>query len=188
MSDPKALLRSQLRKDYSSLTDQYKIDTDRALVNLTMKFPLYQSAERIFLFASIRNEINTHDLIFHAFSQGKHVFLPKCHTNGHMEFYAYDGSLSVGRFGIYEPTGTQCISPCPNDLMIVPGLAFTPNGLRLGQGGGFYDRYLEKFPCITVGLCRNRFIRKDLPIAWNDLPVDYVITETTVYTCKNGAS
>ena len=188
MSDPKAVLRAQLREEYSSLTNHYKIDADRALVNLVSEFPLYQSAERIFLFASTKNEVNTHDLIRDAFSRGKHVYLPKCHANGHMEFYEYDGSLTVGRFGILEPTGTQSESPRANDLIIVPGLAFTPAGLRLGQGGGYYDRYLEKFPCITVGLCRNRFIRKDLPVAWNDLPMHYVITETTVYTCKNGAS
>lgn len=188
MIEEKSLLRMQLRKEYASLTDAYKEAADASLISLVESLPLFQSCRKIFLFASTGNEVNTHNLIQKAFTLGKTVLLPRCHAKGIMEFYEYEGALQRGRFGIYEPTGIVSITPDLDDLMIVPGLAFTPNGVRMGQGGGYYDRYLSKHPCITIGLCRNAFLKNDLPAAWNDLPVNYVITETTVYQCKNGAS
>ena len=188
MSDPKALLRTQLRKEYASMEASEMNCTDERLIARVLQLPCYINSERVFLFASTGSEVNTHDLMNQAVLDGKTVLLPKCQSKGIMEFYEYDGNLKVGKFGISEPTGVQSIVPSAADVMIVPGLAFTPKGLRLGQGGGYYDRYLEKHPCITVGLCREQFLKKELPTEWNDLPVDYVITETAVYQCKNGAS
>lgn len=188
MDDPKTLLRRQLRREYAASEQAIRDRADAELLTRILNFPLYQKAERIFLYASVGYEIKTHDLIHHAFSCGKTVLLPKCHSKGIMEFYEYTGILTVGKFGIQEPTGRHSISPRPDDLMFVPGLAFTAEGLRLGQGGGYYDRFMEKYPCTTVGLCRNAFLLKELPVEWNDLPVEYVITETGIYRCKNGAS
>ena len=188
MNDPKSSLRIQLRKEYACLNDDYKTPTDKAITSLVRSFSPYLSCDRVFLFASSISEVNTYDLLQDSLTMGKTVLLPKCYGKGIMEFYEYDGSFVSGRYGIQEPTGTVAFTPSCNDIMIVPGLAFSANGTRLGQGGGYYDRYLEKHPCITVGLCRNRFLKEELPIEWNDLPVDYVITETTIYKCKNGAS
>ena len=188
MNNPKSALRLRLRAEYAALDEAYMNTVDASLIARVEAFSLYKNCDRVFLYASIGTEINTHDLIQHSFLTGKTVFLPKCQSKGVMDFYEYEGMLAVGRFGIWEPTGTQCAIPEPNDLMIVPGLSFTADGVRMGQGGGYYDRYLEKHPCITVGLCREQFLRKEIPTSWNDLPVDYVITEADVYECKNGAS
>jgi len=188
VNDPKGLLRNRLRKANAASKADYRNTVDGALLSRVLEFPLYQNADRIFLYASVGYEIDTRDLIRRGFSSGKKVLLPKCHSKGIMEFYEYTGTLTVGKFGIPEPTGTIATVPRRDDLMIVPGLAFTAEGLRLGQGGGYYDRFMDKYPCITVGLCRNAFLLKELPTEWNDLPVDYVITETDTYHCKNGAS
>lgn len=188
MNDPKSALRVLLRAEYAALDDGYKNAADAEIIARVKGFSLFENSDRMFLYASTAAEINTHNLINDAFSAGKSIFLPICQAKGIMEFYEYKDKLNVGRYGIMEPTGTRCAVPTPNDLMIVPGLAFTAEGLRIGQGGGYYDRYLEKHPCITVGLCREKHLKKELPTSWNDLPVDYVITETAVYKCKNGAS
>jgi 5-formyltetrahydrofolate cyclo-ligase len=188
VNDPKAMLRAELRRAYADLDEVYKNNVDAAIVSRVLDFECYKNSDQVFLYASTGNEINTLPLIHSTFKEGKRVFLPKCYSKGVMEFYIYDNNLTVGKYGISEPTGTLSAAPMPKDLMIVPGLSFTPNGWRLGQGGGFYDRYMEKHPCITVGLCRECFLAKELPIAWNDLPVDFVITETAVYERKNGAS
>ena len=188
MNDRKRSLREQLRKEYDDLSATERIKTDDELIARVLDFPLYKKCDRVFLFASMDTEVNTRDLIHTAYDSGKTVLLPKCYGKGIMEFFAYEGSFAVGKYGILEPTGAVSHIPTADDVMILPGLSFTPYGMRLGKGGGYYDRYLEKHPCITVGLCRERFLMQELPSEWNDLPVDYVITEAGIYICKNGAS
>ena len=188
MSNPKDILRKQLRSAYSDLGESYRSNADARIIQRLNEFAPYRQCNRIFLYASVGTEVHTRDLIHVADMQGKTVALPKCEAKGIMEFFLYDGELSIGRFGIPEPKSNCSIHPERNDLMIVPGLAFTRDGVRMGQGGGYYDRYLEKYPCVTIGLCRDCFIQKEIPTEWNDLPVDYVITETMVYERKNGAS
>ena len=188
MNNLKTELRNCLRQKYSAMTNGEREEVDRRLIAQVRQQEAYRQGERIFLYASVGYEIHTHDLIQEAFSAGKTVLLPRCYGKGEMEFYEYEGTLAVGRFGIPEPTGTVSVEPARNDVMIVPGLSFTDEGVRLGQGGGYYDRYLEKYPCVTIGLCRDAFLAKELPIEWNDLPVDFVITESCIYQCKNGAS
>ena len=188
MNDPKALLRSALRSEYGDLDISIAADIDAQLIHNLTGLDIYKACHRVFAYASVKKEVNTRDLISYAFDQGKTVALPKCRANGAMDFYAYDGVVVEGRFGIPEPQSNDLLVPQSDDIMIVPGLAFTYDGKRMGQGGGYYDRYLAKYPCITIGLCRESFMKKEIPTEWNDLPVDYVITENQVYKCKNGAS
>lgn len=188
MNNRKRLLRERLRKEYTLMDDDYKVKSDLEIISFIRNFLLYKQCSKIFLYASNANEINTLDLIQEAYTAGKTVLLPKCYSKGVMDFFEYKGRFLEGRFGICEPTGTESYIPKADDLMIIPGLSFTKDGMRLGQGGGYYDRFLEKHPCITVGLCRERFLKEELPHEWNDLPVNYVITETGIYECKNGAS
>lgn len=188
MNEYKIELRGRLRKEHQVLSTVEKNKSDGMIISRMVGQALFKSADRVFLYASVRNEINTHGLIADAYRMGKTVGLPKCNGFGIMDFYCYTGELVDGKFHIPEPSGAELLIPERTDIMIVPGLAFTCNGYRIGQGGGYYDRYLEKHPCVTIGLCRDRFILEEIPVEWNDLPVDYVITETAVYNCKNGAS
>ncbi len=63
-------------------------------------------------------------------------------------------------------------------LVVVPGLAFTPGGHRLGYGGGYYDRFLASLPpsAVTVGVCFHEQLVDDLPLDPHDRPVDLVVT------------
>ena len=84
------------------------------------------------------------------------------------------------------PNGTQCpeegepinpVSVKPQCLMLVPGLAFTPDGRRLGRGGGFYDRVLSKLPenVRTLGICSSECLFADIPTQEHDRRVDSVL-------------
>ena len=75
---------------------------------------------------------------------------------------------------------TQILLPQPGDLMLVPALAYDRAGRRLGHGGGYYDRFLARVDCCTVGLIRAAFLLDALPAEWNDVPVSAVITEDGV--------
>ena len=63
------------------------------------------------------------------------------------------------------------------DLILVPGLCFDSRGSRLGQGGGYYDRYLEDYDGVTIGLCREDFFQVNLPREPLDAWVRFVLTE-----------
>ena len=188
MNDTKVELRKCLRSEHQSLTEHERLISDSRLISHLLGHDLFINADRIFLYASVGCEIDTHSLIEHAYRTGKTVALPKCESSGKMAFYQYTGKLIEGKYRIPEPCGMDLLFPNNRDLMIVPGLAFDARGYRIGQGGGYYDRYLADNRCITVAMCRKQFLLKEIPVEWNDLPVDYVITETAVYDCKNGAS
>ena len=188
MNDVKRKLRSELRMAYREQTDIERRKIDEALIERFISTDIYRNSERIFAFASSGKEIYTHDFLELAHESGKIVALPKCFDKGIMHFYRFDGHLINGKFNIPEPTTDELLVPTEHDLMIVPGLAFDVHGYRVGQGGGYYDRYLAEHRCMTVGVCRSCFMIDRAPREWNDLPVDYVITEKELYVCKNGAS
>ncbi len=66
------------------------------------------------------------------------------------------------------------------DVVVVPGLAFTAHGDRLGQGGGWYDRFLAgiRDDCTTIGVCFDPQILEVLPVEAHDVRVDHVVTES----------
>ena len=74
------------------------------------------------------------------------------------------------------------IDPSWPDLVIVPGLAFTRAGDRLGQGGGWYDRFLSEVraDCVTVGVCFAEQVVGELPVEAHDVMVDHVVTDSGV--------
>ena len=91
-------------------------------------------------------EIRTEEIIETALSFGKIVAAPKCFGKN-MEFFCFSDltELRAGAFGILEPQNEKPAFPDENTLMLVPGMAFDRNMNRIGYGGGYYDRYFEKY-------------------------------------------
>jgi len=70
------------------------------------------------------------------------------------------------------------ISPNSLDVVVVPGVAFDPDGNRIGYGGGYYDRFLIQVPrAWRIGVCYDLQLIKEVPRADHDVPVDAVVTE-----------
>ena len=179
----KAQLRNEIRADLRTRMPADTAEADRLIVQRVRELPVYAAAETVFLFVGRYPEIPTAELIERAVLDGKTVALPKSQPHGRMDFYRYTGTLQPGLYGILEPVSDTLLVPTEHDLMLVPGLSFTPEGVRLGQGGGYYDRYLAEHPCFTLGLCRQRDLRQQIPTQWNDLQVNAVLTESSIY-CK----
>ena len=95
-----------------------------------------------------------------------------------MNFYDISEGVSEGAFGIMEPIATTPIEPSEIDVMIVPGVAFTRQGARLGRGKGFYDKYLSRngFRAHTIGVCYPCQIVENLPTEEHDRVLDCVIS------------
>ncbi|MDO5512685.1 5-formyltetrahydrofolate cyclo-ligase [Corynebacterium sp.] len=117
------------------------------------------------------------------------LLLPVSLPGGRLDWAPYQGrlALSPGVLGIAEPTGERlgpdAITLCR--LILVPALGVSPDGIRLGKGGGFYDRSLARFagaenPPRTAVLLYNGEIRDDIPAEDHDMPVDMAITPAGV--------
>jgi 5-formyltetrahydrofolate cyclo-ligase len=97
-------------------------------------------------------------------------------------------TLRLGAFGIPEATG-EPIDPAEIDVVVVPGLAFTPDGRRLGQGGGHFDRFLAALdvgdgrstPPLLVGVCFHEQVLDDVPTEPHDRHVDLVVTDRETF-------
>lgn len=181
ISGEKAALRAQLRARLSQSDAAENAACDVRITQRVLSLPAFQAAERIFAYCSVVPEVDTHAILAQARRRGKTVALPVTQPDGKMQFARYDGALVPGRFGIPEPPrGAQILLPQPCDLMLIPALAYDRTGRRLGRGGGYYDRFLARVDCCTVGLIRAAFLLDALPAEWNDVPVSAVITEDGV--------
>lgn len=98
----------------------------------------------------------------------------------HLEFHSYrDDRLVRHRYGMLEPDPTLPEIPsAAADLIIVPGMAFTRHGYRLGYGGGYYDRLLSGGThAVTLGVCYQALLLDDFPHGDRDVPVEHVVAE-----------
>lgn len=144
----------------------------------------YKNARTVFAFASVRKEIATTDILAAALRDGKRLALPRATAAGELTFHAVKdiaADLAPGRFGIQEPLETCAeVAASEADVIVVPGVAFSARGERLGQGGGFYDRYLAQ-QNIRATLCALAFefqIVEKLPLEAHDRAVKTIFTET----------
>lgn len=139
-----------------------------------------QAAQTVLAFASYSSEIPTEPLIDHLLTQSRRVLVPR--VEGDRMLAVPIGSLedlAPGYKGIPEPRPAASTAP-EAGVIIVPGVAFTAAGTRLGYGGGFYDRYLAEAAGIRIGLCYDFQIVEDLPAGPHDIPMDRIVTEARV--------
>jgi len=147
----------------------------------------FKKAEIIFVFMSMKDEVNIAPVIMEAFMSGKQIAVPKItDKDGIMEFHwiTPDTPMDEGAFGISEPSAANSSKTLvnmenvqTNALLLVPGLAFTDKGERLGRGKGFYDRFISAFGnrFNKIGVCFPFQILDSLPACENDMKVDKVV-------------
>lgn len=156
---------------------------------------LWKKSGTIFLTVSDNGEIDTKLLLEEAWKTGRTVGLPRCLNKlGAMDFFvctSLDG-FERSKFGLREPLfDKNTIITQPPDLAIFPGMAFTRQGVRLGMGGGYYDRYFSrpgwKGVC-RVGYCYEFQIVPELPIEPWDLNMHALCTENSMIYIDNNHS
>ena len=195
----KKQLRREMRLVRDGISQEEHKRKSRQIIQRVIGSKEWETATECLLFASIRSEVDTKELIQKAFACGKKVYLPRV-TGGTMEFYSVQKGeeLQEGSWGIQEPKGEAGRrwkgSNKENTLMIMPGLAFDQTGGRLGYGGGFYDRFLEnvevsfgKQQLCKMGICfQCQLLENDcIPREPQDYSPDLVVTEEKIYIIRN---
>lgn len=139
---------------------------------------IYKNIQSVFCYSAVKNEVDLTPFIEKAFSDGKTVSLPKViDKKGTMKFYSINSlyELKKGTYGILEPEmGNEQQWA---DLVLVPGVVFSEKGDRIGQAGGFYDRYLAQHPMYCAGICYEYQIYKNIPFEKHDIKMDCIISE-----------
>ena len=179
MTGLKADIRLLVLRREASLPPQERLRQDAALTGRFLALPEYRDALSVLLYWGTGAEPDTRPILSDALARGKRVALPAVTGPGLMEAREIRslGELVPGKFGIPAP-GEACpaLSPEIFDLILVPGAAFTPEGHRLGRGGGYYDRYLPATRGVRAALARPCQLFDTLPTQEHDIPVDLVIT------------
>lgn len=148
----------------------------------------FQNAKTIMAFIPVLNEPETKGIIEEAWKQGKTVCVPatdfaeKKITPIQITCFS---ELEEKKFGLLEPKNLEKKVPESNiDLVIVPGVAFDASGNRLGYGGGFFDIFLKKNNCNSIGICLEQHIEEKLPAEAHDRKVKKIVTEKRIIDCQ----
>lgn len=151
-----------------------------------LALPALQKAQTIFCYVGRGAEIDTAPLLQSLLDMGKQVAVPLCGANGQMGAHVITGlsQLQAGSYGILEPPEhAPQLAPQEIDLALVPCLSCSIQGWRLGQGAGYYDRYLSQTTqnCYKVALCREACLQNSVPHCEHDIQMNCLVTESAVY-------
>ena len=149
------------------------------LINILKKFNLSKN-KKIGAYFPINYEVNCLEILEQLDKSGHKISLPITRKGNKMDFFEWSTKdpLFIGEFGIAEPFSKKKIYP---DILLVPLVAFNKNKFRLGYGGGYYDRYIEKIKKIkkilTIGMAFSFQEVKRLPTNEYDKKLDFIFTE-----------
>jgi 5-formyltetrahydrofolate cyclo-ligase len=154
-----------------------------------------RAGQRVALYASLPEEVDTAALIELARTRHCDIYLPRIERrSGRMRFVAAGGRSSVNHLGIAEPTHGRTVGARWLDLVILPLVGFDARGMRLGMGGGFYDRTFafrrtrDAWPRPRlVGIAYAFQQLPQLAAASHDVFLDAVVTEREVIRCRTGS-
>ncbi len=180
--------KKELRRYFSNLRQSVHCEVaDNSLMARILEDKNINEAENILIYASFGSEADTWKLAENLLMRNVNVAFPKCGKNRDMTFHIVNGidQPKTGMYGIKEP---DIRLPQPdltrNTVCIVPGLAFTENGGRLGYGGGYYDTFLSANPQVyTIAAAYEKLIVSKLPLAEHDIKVKKIITEERTILC-----
>ena len=170
-------LRRQIREMKRAMTPEQIEQASRRLGELFLDTPQYKNAKTIYGYLPYNQEVRTVPMLEQALKDGKKVAVPKCYGDEMKFIYLEDlTQVELGYCNIPEPIADGPVAEDETALVLMPGMAFTKNGDRMGYGGGFYDKFLAKEPNHpTVALCYSFQMVESLPTAEYDIPVDCVL-------------
>ena len=173
----KQVLRKQIREQKRAMTEEQIVEKSEKLATLFVASQAYKDAKTIYGYLPYNQEVRTVSMLQRALDEGKKVAVPKCYGDEMRFIYLDDLSkVEKGYCGIPEPIADAPIADDKTALVLMPGLAFDPQGHRMGYGGGFYDKFLAAEPNHpTLALCYDFQMLPHLETEDHDIPVDTVL-------------
>ncbi len=200
----KEKVRRRALETRNALEAEWRQETSRIIVEKLLASEWYQQSEILLSYCSIRSEVETRVLHERIREDGKQLYLPRTNAaEKTMCFYRAEDlkKLRKGDFGVPEPRGNEAVEQVMESgafsrekiLMVMPGVAFDEKGYRLGYGGGFYDRYLQRYGTMLTSVMI-AFAEQEtwiIPAKTCDVKPEHIITQKTMITqnesCAEGA-
>ena len=170
-------LRRSIRERKRAMTEEEIVSRSAKLGVLFTQSDAYKNAKTIYGYLPYNQEVRTVPMLEQALKDGKRVAVPKVYGD-EMKFLYLDDltKVSKGYAGIPEPIADEPVADDKTALVLMPGLAFDPQGHRIGYGGGFYDKFLAAEPNHpTLALCYEFQMLPVLDTEEHDIPVDTVL-------------
>ena len=174
-------IRKKIFAERKLRTDEQIEIMSRTITDKVTALPAFKNADRILVYADYNHEVVTEYLIKEAWKAGKEVAVPKV-VGKDMVFYKLTdfARLEPGYFGIPEPVSGEIVN-WSKALMIMPGVAFDRANHRVGDGGGFYDRYLEKHPQLErIAIAFSFQMLPEVPTEPTDICPQIIVTEEEI--------
>lgn len=183
----KLRLRTRQRARIASLSAASRGAKARRILMSVIQSEIYRKAKKILLFASLKDEPDTWNLLERSLRFKKRVYLPAVRPGGRLSLYRIKNvqtDLVSGEFDVFEPRQLKKNAALLSemDLAVIPGLAFDFQGRRLGRGKGYYDRLLSaKKKPFCLGLGFEEHLVKKVPETKTDQRVQAIQTEKALY-------
>ncbi len=171
-------MRAVIRAQKRAMTEAQIVSASARLGEKFRACALYKNAKTIYGYLPYNQEVRTVPMLEQAIADGKRVAVPKCYGQDMRFIYISDFEKEVapGYANIPEPIADGPVADDTTALVLMPGLAFDPQGHRIGYGGGFYDRFLADEPDHpTLALCYGFQMVDHLETEEFDIPVDMVL-------------
>lgn len=174
------MTRDEARALRLSLSKEDRGIWSRMIREHVLSWEGFVRARTVMAYVSVGSEVDTRPLLAHILKSGKRLALPRCEGQGIMTARAVldlddliPGALNIPAPGPYA----AILEKAGIDLILVPGLLFDGAGNRLGQGAGYYDRYLADYDGLTCALAYGAQVIGRLETQPHDMPVRALATE-----------
>lgn len=188
IADRKRAIRETALARRAELSPADHAERSQRIRQRLLAHPAVVGARRVFTFVSFGTEVDTHGIIDALLADGRHVAIPRimdASTIRAVPMTSWD-DLAPGHWGILSPR-FDAPAAGPFDVAVIPGVAFTEQGGRIGHGRGYYDRWLAANAVeTTIALAFERQIVPELPLEPHDRPVDVIATEERLLEPDHG--
>lgn len=181
----KSKIREEMKIRRKALSETEVLEKSKNAQKIFLESKIYQNSKTLMLYIPLGNEISTLDIIEDAFRMGKTVLVPVTDSET-FEISAHEITKTTefekGIFSLTEPKEKALFNSGKIDVVLVPGVAFSRDGKRIGFGKGCYDRFLENTKARKVGFCYD-FQLAEFETDEFDIEMDFVVTEKEFIDC-----
>lgn len=181
----KEILRGKFKKLRNKLSAKNRQKASKIISQKILNLLETKDFKKISVYLPINNEVETDEIINTLLKKGTNIFVAayfkKIDKYCFVKFKGWQ-NLEEGPYKILQPAHSLYTSEVKPDLVIIPGLAFSKNGVRLGYGKGVFDKLLAPSKAFKIGLAYDFQIIDKIPQEKHDLVMDIIVTEKSIYS------